>query len=138
MKKEAVLEILREVESGSLSADDALIKLKLEPFEDMGFAKVDLHRELRQGIAEVIYGQGKTPEQIAAIAGSLMRGGENVVLITRMAPEAAEYVGKQYDLNYDARSRVGIIGELPEPDGKGTMSSPPAARRTYPWQKRPR
>ena len=86
MKKQAVLDILREVESGRLSADDALTKLKLEPFEDMGFAKVDLHRELRQGIAEVIYGAGKTPEQIAAIAGSLMRGGENVVLITRMAP----------------------------------------------------
>ena len=48
MKKQAVLEILKEVESGRLSADEALVKLKLEPFEDMGFAKVDLHRELRQ------------------------------------------------------------------------------------------
>ena len=121
MKKQAVLDILREVESGRLSADDALTKLKLEPFEDMGFAKVDLHRELRQGIAEVIYGAGKTPEQIAAIAGSLMRGGENVVLITRMAPEAAEYVGNIYELNYEPRSKVGIIGQLPEPDGKGTI-----------------
>ena len=121
MKKQAVLDILRAVEAGELSADDALIKLKLEPFEDMGFAKVDLHRELRQGIAEVIYGQGKTPEQIAAITGSLLRGDENVVLITRMAPEAAEYVGKQYDLNYDPRSKVGIVGQLPEPDGKGVI-----------------
>ena len=122
MKKEAVLEILREVESGSLSADDALIKLKLEPFEDMGFAKVDLHRELRQGIAEVIYGQGKTPEQIASIAGSLIRGRENVVLITRMASEAAEYVGSVFpNLHYYASCRVGIIGDMPEPDGKGSI-----------------
>ena len=121
MKKQAVLEILKEVESGRLSADEALVKLKLEPFEDMGFAKVDLHRELRQGVAEVIYGAGKTPEQISAIAGALIRGGENVVLITRMSGEAADYVSREYELNYDPRSRVGIIGTLPEPDGKGTI-----------------
>ena len=121
MKKQAVLDILRAVESGSLSADDALTKQKMEPFEDMGFAKVDLHRELRQGVAEVIYGAGKTPEQISAITGSLIRGGENVVLITRMSPEAAQFVGKEYKLTYDERSRVGIVGDKPEPDGKGTI-----------------
>ena len=92
MKKQAVLDILKAVEGGGLTAEEALTKLKLAPIDDMGFAKVDLHRELRQGIAEVIYGQGKTPEQIAAITGSLIRGGEDVVLITRMAPEAAEYL----------------------------------------------
>ena len=90
MKEQAVLDILKAVESGGLTAEEALTKLKLAPIDDMGFAKVDLHRELRQGIAEVIYGQGKTPEQIAAITGSLIRGGEDVVLITRMAPEAAD------------------------------------------------
>ena len=121
MKKDAVLKILRDVESGALSADDALTKLKLEPFEDLGFAKVDLHRELRQGAAEVIYGQGKTPEHIAAITSSLIRGGEEVVLITRMAPEAAEYLSARFELRYDARSRVGIVGRIPEPDGKGTV-----------------
>ena len=121
MKKQAVLDILRAVEGGGLTAEEALTKLKLAPIDDMGFAKVDLHRELRQGIAEVIYGQGKTPEQIAAITGSLIRGGEDVVLITRMAPEAAEYLGRSYELSYDPRSRVGIVGKLPEPDGKGTI-----------------
>ena len=62
MKKQAVLDILKAVEGGGLTAEEALTKLKLAPIDDMGFAKVDLHRELRQGIAEVIYGQGKTPE----------------------------------------------------------------------------
>ena len=120
MKKQAVLDILKQVESGALSAQDALTQLKLAPIDDLGFAKVDLHRELRQGIAEVIYGQGKTPEQIASIAGSLIRGREDVVLITRMAPEAAAYVGTVFsNLRYYANCRVGIIGELPEPDGKG-------------------
>ena len=122
MKKQAVLEILRAVESGALSADDALLKLKLEPFEDMGFAKVDLHRELRQGIAEVIYGQGKTPEQIVSIADSLMRGGENAVLITRMSRDAAEHAAAAFEnFRYYDSCRVGIIGDMPEPDGKGVV-----------------
>ena len=60
MKKQDVLQILREVERGSVSAEEAFTRLKLAPFEDIGFAKVDHHREMRQGVAEVIYGQGKT------------------------------------------------------------------------------
>ena len=115
------LQILQQVARGELSPSDALLRLRMEPFDDLGFAQVDHHRGIRQGVGEVIYGAGKTPEQIAAIAGSLIRGGENVVLITRMAPEAAEFVGKQYELNYEPRSKVGIIGQLPEPDGKGTI-----------------
>ena len=70
MKKKFVLDILKEVEAGRLSADDALTRLKLEPIEELGFARVDLHRELRQGATEVIYGQGKTPEQISKIIGA--------------------------------------------------------------------
>ena len=121
MKKQAVLEILREVESGALSADDALTRLKLEPFEDMGFAKVDLHRELRQGIAEVIYGAGKRPEQIAEIAKTMLDGGQKTVLITRMGAEAARAVALSVPLAYHEIGRVGIAGEMPEPDGRGTI-----------------
>ena len=51
--------------SGRRTVDDAVLKLKMEPFEELGYAKVDSHRGLRQGAAEVIYGAGKTPEQIA-------------------------------------------------------------------------
>ena len=121
MKKQATLEILRAVEQGTLSAEEALVKLKLEPIDDMGFARVDRHRELRQGAAEVIYGQGKTPEQIAAIIRSLLDAGQSPVLTTRMSPEAAAYVGDRYELFYEPRSRVGIVGQLPEPDGFGTI-----------------
>ena len=116
-----VKKILTAVKEGRLSVDEALLEIKEEPFADIGFAKVDHHRELRQGVAEVIYGQGKTPERIAAIAGSLMRGGENVVLITRMSPEAAAYVGERFPLIYDSLSKVGRIGDMPEPDGAGTV-----------------
>ena len=60
-----VKKLLEAVQAGNVSVDDALHKLKLSAFEDIGYAKVDLHRKIRQGAAEVIYGAGKTPEQIA-------------------------------------------------------------------------
>lgn len=121
MKKQDVLEILRAVESGAMSSDEAFTRLKLTPFEDIGFAKVDHHREMRQGVAEVIYGQGKTPEQIERISSTLLSGGDRVVLITRMSPEAAAYVGEHHALVYDPLSKVGRIGDMPEPDGVGTI-----------------
>lgn len=121
MKKQDVLEILRAVESGAMSSDEAFTRLKLAPFEDIGFAKVDHHREMRQGVAEVIYGQGKTPEQIERISSTLLSGGDRVVLITRMSPEAAAYVGENHALVYDPLSKVGRIGDMPEPDGVGTI-----------------
>jgi len=121
MKKQTVLEILRDVEKGRLSPEQALVKMKLEPIDDMGFAKVDHHRQLRQGIAEVIYGEGKAPEHILKIIGSLVAAGQSPVLITRMAPEAAALVAQHYELKYDSLSKMGIVGQLPEPDGYGTI-----------------
>ena len=59
-----VKQILEAVQRGEMNVDDALLRIKTEPFEDIGYAKVDLHRKVRQGAAEVIYGAGKTPEQI--------------------------------------------------------------------------
>ena len=64
MSQRNIYEILEEVSRGELSPHDAVTKLKLEPFQDLGFAKIDHHRELRQGVAEVIYGAGKTTEHI--------------------------------------------------------------------------
>ncbi len=123
MKKQQTLEILRAVESGELSAEQALVKLKMEPIDDMGFAKVDHHRELRQGAAEVIYGQGKSPEHICKITASLLSAGQSPVLTTRMAPEAAGAVRAIYgeQFRYDPLSKVGVVGNMPEPDGYGTI-----------------
>ncbi len=115
------LHILEQVAQGRLSAQEALLHLKLSPFDDLGFAKVDHHRSLRQGTSEVIYGAGKTPEQIAAIAENMLSRGQEAVLITRMRPEAAAYVGARLDLHYDAASHIGRIGPLPEPGGIGTV-----------------
>jgi NCAIR mutase (PurE)-related protein len=87
MSQHDILNILNSVGSGDLSPQDAMLKLKLEPFQDLGFAKVDHHRELRQGAAEVIYGAGKTPEQIIGIASAMREHGQKTVLITRIYEE---------------------------------------------------
>lgn len=121
MTKQELLDLLQQVQSGTTSIEDAAMQLKMEPFEDLGFAKIDRHRQLRQGAAEVIYGDGKTPEQIRAIAAAMRQDGQKTVLITRMSEEAAEYVGRELPLTYHELGRVGIIGELPEPDGLGNI-----------------
>ena len=118
---EKTRELLERVRSGALSVDDALTELKQAPFADLGYAKVDLHRALRQGAAEVIYGAGKTPEQIAGIAQSLLRHGSGRVLITRLDAEKAAALAEALPLDYRAEARIGILGTLPPPDGRGTI-----------------
>ena len=116
-----IRKLLEAVRSGETGVDEALLELKKAPFEDIGYAKVDLHRKIRQGAAEVIYGVGKTPEQIAGIADTMVAAGQSRILITRMSPEAAEFVGKNRPLDYHKDARVGIVGGLPEPDGIGKV-----------------
>ena len=116
-----VKRLLERVRDGSVSVDDALLQLKMSPFEDIGYAKVDLHRKIRQGAAEVIYGAGKTPEQIAGIVAAMDAHGQNRILITRMSPEAAAYVEKTVELDYRPLSGVGIVGGFPDADGIGKV-----------------
>ncbi len=116
-----IRQLLEAVRSGQTSVDDALLEIKKAPFEDIGYAKVDLHRKIRQGAAEVIYGAGKTPAQIAGIIDTMQKNGQNRILITRMSPEAAEYVGKLHALDYRAEAKVGIVGSLPQPSGIGKV-----------------
>ena len=113
--------VLSAVRAGELSVDDALLKLKAEPFENIGYARVDLHRKTRQGAAEVIYGAGKTPEQIMGIVDVMRKNGQDTILITRMSGEAASAVGAACELDYHRDARVGIVGRPPEPDGIGRI-----------------
>ena len=116
-----VKRILLSVSSGEMSVDEAMLKLKEKPFEDIGYAKVDLHRKIRQGAAEVIYGAGKTPEQICGIIKAMKSHGQDTILITRLGAEAAEIVGREQELKYFAGAHAGVVGEFPEPDGLGTV-----------------
>ena len=101
-------EILSRVQSGEISVDDALKHLKTQPFEDLGYAMIDHHRAVRQGAGEVVYGAGKTAEQIAGICAHLAAAGAENILITRMSPDKAEYVRKAVPLDYDPMSQVGV------------------------------
>ncbi|MCH5321573.1 MAG: nickel pincer cofactor biosynthesis protein LarB [Eubacterium sp.] len=111
MDKTELQSILQGVADGTISSEEAAVKIKTEPFEDLGFAKVDHHRGVRQGAAEVIYGAGKTDEQILHIAKAMLDNGEKSVLITRMSQSAYEYVSKEIPLFYDQLSKIGIAGE---------------------------
>ena len=112
--------LLQGVRQGQVDVEEALLRLKTEPYDDLGYAKLDHHRGLRQGIAEVIYGAGKTPEQIAGISENLLAHGQKTILITRMGEEAAQLLAKrQPSFVYHSMGRVGIVGEMPKPDGIG-------------------
>ena len=121
MEQKALRALLEQVSDGSLSIEDAMTQFKTEPFQDLGFAKVDHHRALRQGVAEVIYGAGKTPEQIIAIARAMLSHGQKTILITRLEQTAADSIAAELPLDYHRLGHVGIVGELPEPDGAGQI-----------------
>ena len=113
-------EILAAVRDGKLNVEQAALQLKLEPFQEMGFAKIDHHRALRQDSAEVIYGASKTPEQIASIAAAMAEHGGQNILITRMHPEAEEIVrAANPGLWYDPLSRIGIVNKVEYVDTDG-------------------
>ncbi len=113
--------LLEQFKNNEISMEDVLLELKKQPFEDIGYAKVDFHRKLRQGAAEVIYGEGKTPEQIIGICHAMLNNDQKTILITRLSKEAAEIISKEHPLNYHPQARIGIIGELPKPDGIGKI-----------------
>ena len=117
--------ILEALEQGKMSVDDALLRIKDKPFEDIGYAKIDLHRKARQGAAEVIYGEGKTAEQISGIVRTMIGRGQAPVLITRISADKADAVsealGNEAPLEYSTDARLMIAGTKPEPDGIGKI-----------------
>lgn len=119
--KTEIKTVLEAVQSGKMTVDDALLAIKKEPFEDIGYAKIDLHRGVRQGMPEVIYGAGKTAEQIIGIAEKMKQNRQNTILITRLSSEAAEKVQTVYDMDYHADAKVGIIGQIPYASGIGKI-----------------
>ena len=84
MDKTEMTELLKKVADGIVSPEEAALKLKMQPFMEIGeFAKVDFHRGIRQGVPEVIYGEGKTKEHILSIARAMLENGQKTALVTR-------------------------------------------------------
>lgn len=106
MERDEARELLRKVAAGEVSPDEALMRLAMAPYEDLGFAKVDHHRALRQGEAEVVYCPGKTPEEVAAIMASLAEKGGNV-LATRATEEVYQAVKAVLpEVEYSPRAKM--------------------------------
>ena len=113
--------LLEQVQAGTVSVEDAMLRLKDQPYEDIGYAKVDLHRQVRQGAAEVIYGAGKTAQQIAGILRSLEDNGQKNVLITRLDAEKAAQVNALTPITYYNDAHIAIAGTMAAPSGLGTI-----------------
>ena len=120
MDQQEIRDLLNKIKKEEISVDEGIKVLKKEPYVDMGFAKLDSHRGIRQGVSEVVYGASKTPEQIIEISKELIKNQEGV-LITRLNKEAAEIIKKEIDLKYYEMENVGLYGKMKDPDGVGKI-----------------
>lgn len=107
-RKYEILNLLRSVADGTTTPEEALLDLKEKPFEDLDYAKIDYHRSVRQGASEVIYGEGKTPEQIAGIVTAMGEKGCRNILVTRISQEAAEYLSAAAPTEYHPLPRLAV------------------------------
>lgn len=110
MDKDEYLDILHKVKNGELSPESALKEVQQAPFKEMGYATIDNHRGVRQGVPEIIYGAGKTPEQIVGIAQNMLQNNEQNILVTRILPEVATII-KQHNISiqYTALANIGVV-----------------------------
>src|ERR1700757_95011 len=124
MNSEEILNLLKKVEEGKLTPAAAVERLKHLPFEDIGFAKVDHHRALRQGYAEVIFGKGKTPAQVAEIVRAMVskKASSHNVLVTRADSKIFTAVKRvSRGAKFHPLSGVITIERSNEISGKGTI-----------------
>lgn len=111
MDKKELEDILNKVANGEITPQQAELKFRTEPYKDLGFAKIDYHRGVRQGAGEVIYGASKTKEQILKIADTMLKNGEKSVLITRLSHDAYKYISQKIPVFYDELSKIAVAGE---------------------------
>lgn len=130
MEREDLRKLLESVAQQDVSVDDAVAQIATLPFEDLGYAKPDHHRGVRTGASEVIYGAGKTAEQIVGIAVSLVGAGQRHVLVTRVdkgkASETREALlcdptCADVPVSYYEEARILTLGGMPEPNGNGLV-----------------
>lgn len=109
MKEKNLKALINKIKTGEIDVASALKKLKTLPYEDIGFAKVDNHRSLRQGVPEIIFGGGKTKEQIVHIMDVLVKGG-NDAIVTRTNKDIFKHVRKKYKkATYNEHARMIVV-----------------------------
>lgn len=138
MEKADLEKILLQVSKGDVSVQDALTAIQKAPIVDLGYAKPDFQRGVRQGVSEIIYGEGKTPEHIAGIVSSLRSHDQKRVLITRLGKDKSAALEKLFDkgtlddYTYMKDSRLGIVGGLPKPQRKTHITVACAGTSDFP------
>jgi NCAIR mutase (PurE)-related protein len=127
MNPEQIRELLERVRLGALPVEDALTALKWLPYEEMGFARVDVHRRLRTGYPEVVFCQGKTPEQAASIVARLAEAHESVLATRATAEHAAAIVASVPESVYHEAARIVEVRRgAPEPGARSQEGVPAA------------
>lgn len=109
-----IKELLAALKAGDVSEREVLAALKRKPFEDLGFANVDYHRNIRQGENEVIYGQGKSAGQIVGIVRNMTEHGIKNILITRISREVFDSISPQINAEYHAEARIAVANPQPQ------------------------
>ena len=104
------MDLLRAVQRGETAPEAAAEQLRLAPFEDLGYARVDHHRGIRQGVPEVIYGAGKTAEQMCGILAAMAHEQAANVLVTRLSPEKAAVLAARFPFRYEETARRTGLG----------------------------
>lgn len=114
--------ILNQVHNNEMSPEDALLELKGYPYEDLSFAKVDHHRELRRGFPEIVFGLGKTEQQILGISRNIIQKGSNL-LVTRVEPETYAHIKLELpEVEYNDAGRAIYLKVKTPPPGKGKIA----------------
>lgn len=109
MEKKRIKEVLQSIRDGTLGVEEGLRRLQFLPYEELGFAKVDHHRQLRRGFPEVVFGSGKTAAQINAVVGSL-KARRSPVLVTRVSPAIYRQVKRKHSrARYHAEARSIVL-----------------------------
>ena len=137
MEQSEMRKILACVRDGTISPEEALVKIREDPFTDLGYAMIDNHRQIRQGFAEVIYGEGKTKQQILGIVRNMRQKGVKTILVTRLSSEKASFLEEglkssgiklqpesdsgQDGIHYYEIARLAVVGQMPEPSGSGSI-----------------
>ena len=119
MKNNDLYNILQKIAQGQMTVEEGALILKKAPFEELEFAKIDYHRSLRQGVPEVIYGEGKTSEQIIKIVKYMEKNDSDCIIITRLSSDKYDDIKSSIKIRYDKVSRIGIVGNIPKADGIG-------------------
>lgn len=121
MNTDKLKALLEDVKNNKISTDDAFDALKSLPYKDLGFAKIDTHRNLRRGFPEVIFCQGKTPEQVAMIVEK-MQEEYDTILGMRASEDVYKAVQKISDkVEYKELAKAIVVGEIPQPVHKGLI-----------------